>query len=62
MVPPVIVKVGKYIGFCLYRRSHLLWPSVIGPSAIHLPYIKPNNTPTHTAGTHFGADFLDPMP
>ena len=22
----MLVKIGKYIGFCVYRRSYLLWP------------------------------------
>ena len=25
----LLVKIGKYIGFCLYRRSYLLWSPVI---------------------------------
>ena len=25
----MLVKIGKYIGFCLYRRSYLLWSPVI---------------------------------
>ena len=26
----MLVKIGKYIGFCVYRRSYLLWSPVIG--------------------------------
>ena len=25
----MLVKIGKYIGFCVYRRSYLLWSPVI---------------------------------
>ena len=25
----MIVKIAKYIGFCVYRGSYLLWPPVI---------------------------------
>ena len=25
----LLVKIGKYIGFCVYRRSYLLWSPVI---------------------------------
>ena len=25
----MLVKIAKYLGFCVYRRSYLLWPPVI---------------------------------
>ena len=31
--PILLVKIGKYIGFCVYRRSYLLWSPVIMPVA-----------------------------
>ena len=25
----LLVKIDKYVGFCVYRRSYLIWPPVI---------------------------------
>ena len=35
----MLVKIGKYIGFCVYHRSYLLWPPV--HNTIHFtPFIR----------------------
>ena len=34
----MLVKIGKYIGFCVYRRSYLLWSPVILPGRTYWYY------------------------
>jgi len=45
----LLVKIGKCIGFCVYRRSYLLWSPIIVP-LIHAPIV---------GGTHHDLTLLE---
>ena len=50
----LLVNIGKYMGFCVYRRSYLLWPPVIvRVSMLLLPRLMP-----HTADADSYIDVL----
>ena len=36
----LLVKIAKYIGFCAYRRSYLLWSPVIVPSRVFQKFAR----------------------
>ena len=46
----LLVKIGKYIGFCLYRRSYLLWFHLLSSRFLSPPNEVKTQIRGHIAG------------